>query len=135
MSEVLTEEGVDALFVHGYGGMDELSIEGKNSTYRNDMTLGRLVQQEVDPDLYSIRHVASPRISSRQDAVHLFTQVLKGAAPKELNEMVALNAAYAISPQAASATAIGDRMQMVQKALVSGKVYDHLQRIARVSHT
>jgi anthranilate phosphoribosyltransferase len=119
-------------FVHGCDGMDEITVNNESRLYRYSTKSHQMTISACDPTLYDCRHDTFPTIQTRSDAVDLFLQTLAGIAPPSINSLVALNAAYAMllySPE----NTISEGVKEVKKALQSGKVKNHLHRIARIS--
>ena len=121
-----------SLVVHGEPGLDELSIFGRTHVAR---VQGKAVTAEhLNPAALGFRSALITDVSpaTLADATTMLINVLQGQ-EGPARDMVVLSSAAALS-LAGTGSTIAAKIGPVQQVIDSGKAYDTLQRLARLSH-
>lgn len=133
MAHVLHELGVERAFVvHGAPGMDEFSICGETLVASVEPTGVR--QFSMTPEDVGLQRAALASImgGSVEDNAERVTMVLQGAETGPPRDAVILNAGAALVV-AGLAGELRDGIAMAADAIASGKAYDALDALRRLS--
>jgi anthranilate phosphoribosyltransferase len=119
MAEVLGRLGAEhALVVHGYGGLDELSLSGQSTVH--ELNSGKTSEYTVTPGEFGLNEVPLEALrggSSEENAVKL--RAVMAGEPGPLRDVVVLNAAAALVA-ADVAAGMMEGVRAAQEAIDSG---------------
>jgi anthranilate phosphoribosyltransferase len=128
MAEVLQRLGaVQAMVVHGEGGMDEVSLAGP--TQVSELKDGRIRRYEIQPEDFGLTPapLEAVRGGDVDENVRLARAILQGE-PGPGADLVALNAGAALQA-AGKADSIADGVAEARKALSSGAAHATLEKL------
>lgn len=134
MAQAMQKLGVkNGYVVHGYGGMDELSLEGVNQIVH--VTQNALHVRTLDPRDYPIKQFFNTSLSVKDKAHALFMaeQVISGLERGPYSEVVIWNTALALHAGGYDGdlnTCIGH----ARHTLTTGKLKIHLDTLKEVYH-
>ncbi len=97
MASALNNMGMDrAIVVHGYGGMDEASLEGDNQIIYIDK--GKLIHSKLNVSDFNYQNSSNYdlTLSSDESYENILESVLKGTGQKNHIDVVALNTSLAL---------------------------------------
>ena len=92
MTEALQLIGLDrAVVVHGYGGLDEASLEGPNQI--RFLEKGQIKSDVLNPSDFGIPSISNKELKGGdlQDNIDILSSILKGVGTTSHNQVVALN--------------------------------------------
>src|ERR1700739_1213696 len=120
-----------ALVVHGFDGLDEITITGK--TRVAEAHAGLVRSYEVEPEEFGIRRAALQKIAGGDAAENagIIRAVLAGEKSAR-RDVVVLNASAALVA-AGRAEHIGEAIPIAAKAIDSGAAAEKLQALVRFS--
>ncbi|MCX7882170.1 MAG: anthranilate phosphoribosyltransferase [Brevinematales bacterium] len=121
-----------ALVLHGEGGLDEATIEGK--TRITEISEGKIQHMVLDPAEYGLEgNLEACRITSPEESQAIIEQILQGREKGDPYKAVVLNAGLAIYILEQKAT-LREAFAKAQEAIDSGKAWAVLQRVKELSH-
>lgn len=124
MASVLTQRTTSSLVVHGFGGLDELSLAGPNRAISTGADAGDASMIELSIDAVELGlPVASNdhlRGGDPSDNARIVTDVLNGQLRGPIRDVVVLNAGAALYV-ARAARSLGDGVKMADAVIASGK--------------
>ena len=97
MASALNKMGMDrAIVVHGYGGLDEASLEGNNKIIFVDK--GNLKHSQLNVSDFNIKNTSNIElvVSNNESYENIFKSVLNGTGQKAHLDVVALNTALVL---------------------------------------
>ena len=97
MASALSRLGMDrAIVVHGYGGLDEASLEGDNKIIFVDK--GNLKYSKINVSDFNYQNTSNNEliVSNEESYEDIFESVLNGSAKKAHMDVVALNTALVL---------------------------------------
>lgn len=124
-AEVLKASGIKYSIIHSIDGYDEISLTGSYRVITNDS------DRIIDPAEQGLPRVTAQSISGGdtiEESAKIFTGILNGSGTREQNEVVAANAAAAISlyyPQLSTS----DSIEMARESLLSKKALNVLNNL------
>jgi anthranilate phosphoribosyltransferase len=131
-SEVCRGYVREAMIVHAYDGLDELSNTSENDIYWVSSEKDTIKKMHLHPDALRI-DMAKPEqllVNSREDSVRFTLQTIYGKASREKQDIVILNAAAALVV-ANIALNFKEGMEIASEAIKSGKAHDKLLQMIK----
>ncbi|MGM0533756.1 MAG: anthranilate phosphoribosyltransferase [Campylobacterota bacterium] len=122
-----------AMVVSSKDGMDEISVS--DITYAAYLSRGRIKEFEIDPQHFGFKlHEQSSIVggNARENA-QITRDILQNRLDGAKKDIILLNAAgsFIVSGKARD---MQDGLQMAKEAIESGKAYEHLQEIIKISN-
>ena len=134
MAEVLKKLGSEqVMVVHGYDGMDEISISGPTKVAQ--LKDGHISEYDIEPSQFgfSVSSLESVRVDSAAESLKMVNSVLDDQ-PGAARDIVLMNAGAAICV-AGLADSIEQGVQLASAAVSSGKAREKLQALAALTQT
>ena len=119
--------------VHGYEGLDEISISGKTKVC--ELVNGEIYDYDIKPEDFGIRSVPIHSIQCKNSEVNkkVFLDVLKGNESPALNAVL-LNTAAAIRVSG-KAGSINDGINMARESITSGAAMKKLEELIKITNS
>jgi len=132
MIQVMSDLGVQRpVVVYGYGGMDELSLEGENKiAIRKDNTT---VFQTIEPSEYGLKWIMNSELKggTAQVNAEIMQSVLKGE-ESVYKESVLLNAGFCLY-QFKNLETVAEGIEMAREIIDSGKALSKLNALIKAT--
>lgn len=137
MARVLSKIGTeDAIIVHGFGGLDEVSLTGKTHAAR--IRNGEIVEEVMTPDsfglpLIQLKDIIAP--VNPDDYALTALKILHGSSDNRnsaVRDMVLANASTALVV-AGKVTGYVEGVEMARQSLDSGMAYKKLRELTKLS--
>jgi anthranilate phosphoribosyltransferase len=122
----------EAMIVHAYDGLDELSNTCENDIYRVLSEKDTIKKMHLRPEALGM-NMAKPEqiaVSTREDSVKFTLQTIYGKANREKQDIVILNAAAALVV-ANIALNFKEGIEIASEAIKSGKAHNKLSQMIK----
>ncbi len=121
-----------ALVLHGEGGLDEATIEGK--TKIAEIREGRIEEMVLDPSDYGLAgSLDHCRISSPEESKTMIEHILQGKEKGDPYKAVILNAGLAIYTLEESLS-LAEAFEKASLAIENGKAWEVVEKVQELSH-
>lgn len=120
-----------SMVIHGEGGIDEASIEGK--TYIKEIRDGKITDNVIEASDYSLEgKLQNLKVNSSDESANLITRILKGEEKGDARKAVVLNAGLTLF--ITQDIEIRKAFKMAEETIDSGRAYESLENLVKVSN-
>ena len=120
-----------SLVIHGEGGLDEATIEGK--TFVREIKDGAISSWEIDPKEYDLDgKLSSLKVKTAEESSAIITSVLKGENRGDARKAVVLNAGLAIF--IAKNIPLKQAIRQAEQSIDTGKALEAMENLIRLSN-
>nr|WP_243201628.1 MULTISPECIES: anthranilate phosphoribosyltransferase [unclassified Fusibacter] len=133
MAQAMQAQGIkNGYVVHGFGGLDELSLEGPNTLLH--VTADAIARRVIDPKEYELTPFtnASLAIRDKSHALEAAELVLRSKEVNPYSEAVIFNASFALFT-CNYRTDLNECIKIVRQLLKTNRLDDHVQELRRTN--